>query len=1002
MRSYNGNKNGFQTQIGIFHQNVQGKTLSVPDQISTVEKTLSKLNCDILIISEADTENICNWHYPGYSAHKGQLLGKPLVRVSALVKNSIPHTISYLDVEVPNIVVNFLIQGKQHRVTGTYREWNYGGQPTPTEEQIQRWFTFEDAWFANNRRCKHSCLLGDMNFDFIGNSTPHQATLEPIRTSVWENIIMKGWKQMISKPTRHQGNQHPSCLDHVYYNNVENVKYALNKPYTCGDHNCVGIMVKTSKFIPVNEVIKSRCLSKTDWTWARYLVRYSGNFYKTFSYRDPNDILDFLEEEVMEIQDKVAPERLVTIKTGKAAWMTSELEDHLDYRDKLKERWIETGSPEDELIWRETKKTVRLMVRQAKKSQVLADLEITDLKKRWERVRRIIGTESNSGPPTELLVDGVTIKDPAELAYTLNSGFREKVTGIMGRVKADPNKALNMFEDYAKSIEDKHGKLSGFSFKEVDCWEVKAAIKTLKNTGSVGTDGIATTIYKQLAGVLAPYITYLVNQIFRTSIYPSRWREGIITPIFKKGAKNNKANYRPVVINNAFSKIWERIANSQITDYCTKYNIIHNSQFAYMRSRGCDGYWQDMTTRVAKGKDEKKKVAIQIWDLQSAFNLCQKTILLPKLRRLGFSEESLELLHGFLSDRKICTKIEDVLSEVVNVDTGTPEGCILSPLLYNLCLSDFSAIKGRVERAAKEGFTIIKEDPASGEMVDTVVTAPSLTVDAGVYADDSGMTSSTNTEAELRDAVVEVDKQVVEFFECNGMSVNTSKSDLVSVMNRFSTPLRVGNLESQGKLKLLGLTMTDKMSFIPHALDVVSKISSKLPGVVRMRSWASAELIKNTADSVLCSHLNFLIHVWAYEKRVQVILQRCLNRIMRDILNRGPREPVEGMLQELGWLSIPNQVEYRTLYWMRKVQREGQSPYTAAHLHVSQAERVTRNWSYGPKFMPQTLATAGQFCHRGSSLYSSYNLVPLLTIDFDEYKDVIRDRIVARNGNGNI
>ena len=77
MRSYNGNKNGFQNQIGIFQQNVQGKTMSVPDQISTVEKTLSKLNCDILIISEADTENICNWHYPGYSAHKGQLLGKP-------------------------------------------------------------------------------------------------------------------------------------------------------------------------------------------------------------------------------------------------------------------------------------------------------------------------------------------------------------------------------------------------------------------------------------------------------------------------------------------------------------------------------------------------------------------------------------------------------------------------------------------------------------------------------------------------------------------------------------------------------------------------------------------------------------------------------------------------------------------------------------------------------------------------------------------------------------
>ena len=70
-------------------------------------------------------------------------------------------------------------------------------------------------------------------------------------------------------------------------------------------------------------------------------------------------------------------------------------------------------------------------------------------------------------------------------------------------------------------------------------------------------------------------------------------------------------------------------------------------------------------------------------------------------------------------------------------------------------------------------------------------------------------------------------------------------------------------------------------------------------------------------------------------------------------------------------------------------------------LHVSQTERLTRGWRYEPVFMSQTLATSQLFCHRGASLYSSYNLFPRL-LEFDEYKEVIRDMILTRNGNQNI
>ena len=92
--------------------------MSLKDQISTVEILLKKLSPDILIVSEANTVNICSWVYPGYSAHMGFMKGYELVRVSALVKNSLKHTITHLDVEVPNVMINCQSAGKQHRCTG--------------------------------------------------------------------------------------------------------------------------------------------------------------------------------------------------------------------------------------------------------------------------------------------------------------------------------------------------------------------------------------------------------------------------------------------------------------------------------------------------------------------------------------------------------------------------------------------------------------------------------------------------------------------------------------------------------------------------------------------------------------------------------------------------------------------------------------------------------------------------------------------------------------------
>ena len=158
------------------------------------------------------------------------------------------------------------------------------------------------------------------------------------------------------------------------------------------------------------------------------------------------------------------------------------------------------------------------------------------------------------------------------------------------------------------------------------------------------------------------------------------------------------------------------------------------------------------------------------------------------------------------------------------------------------------------------------------------------------YADDNGFVSSTDTQEELRALASEMDKQVL-------------------AVNRFSRPVKVGDVESQKIIKLLGIRMSYKMS-LPQALEVVRKVTAKLPSVLGLKEWASKELLINTADSILMSHIGYGLKTYGGESRVLTLLQKCQNKVMRAILGNQLKDRVPNT--EIGWNSVTNMMRYKS------------------------------------------------------------------------------------------
>ncbi|KFV56278.1 hypothetical protein N328_00737, partial [Gavia stellata] len=81
---------------------------------------------------------------------------------------------------------------------------------------------------------------------------------------------------------------------------------------------------------------------------------------------------------------------------------------------------------------------------------------------------------------------------------------------------------------------------------------------------SVGPDGIHARVLTELAEVLTKPLYIIYQQSWLTREVPEDWRLANVTPIFKKGQKEDPGNYKPVSLTSVPGKIMEQIILSAI------------------------------------------------------------------------------------------------------------------------------------------------------------------------------------------------------------------------------------------------------------------------------------------------------------------------------------------------------------------------------------------------------------------------------------------------------
>ena len=75
-------------------------------------------------------------------------------------------------------------------------------------------------------------------------------------------------------------------------------------------------------------------------------------------------------------------------------------------------------------------------------------------------------------------------------------------------------------------------------------------------------------------------------------------------------------------------------------------------------------------------------------DLKKAFDVVDHDIMAKQLEIYGFNEKALALFNSYMTNRTQQVQIGNALSDNCPVKYGGPQGSILGPLLFILCIND--------------------------------------------------------------------------------------------------------------------------------------------------------------------------------------------------------------------------------------------------------------------------------------------------------------------------
>ena len=374
-----------------------------------------------------------------------------------------------------------------------------------------------------------------------------------------------------------------------------------------------------------------------------------------------------------------------------------------------------------------------------------------------------------------------------------------------------------------------------FSLKTVEEEHVAKIVKKLKNKRSHGFDNISAELLKLGGDILIGPLTYIINTSILTGTFPTKWKEAKVKPLHKKEDRTLTKNYRPVSLLSVSAMVCERVIAIQIEQFFEDNKLFGSFQYGFRKNKSTISELLTLFDNLLAAKEKGLEIALILYDLSAAFDTVDPEILLSKLRLYGFNDMAMQWIRSYLTGRKQAVMVEEEVSDMTDIEIGTPQGSRLSPLLFVIIMADLEAW---IENSSLTNF-----------------------------ADDTQSIIIAKSESTLIETAQKEANEVIRFFSGVNLVNNSDKACLLTnsagkEKNMEMQDIGGENLQSKSSEKLLGLQISGNLDWKTHINKLCSTLKQRLGLLKRIKYKISQDKLQVVAEAIFNSKIRYGLAVY--------------------------------------------------------------------------------------------------------------------------------------------
>ena len=323
--------------------------------------------------------------------------------------------------------------------------------------------------------------------------------------------------------------------------------------------------------------------------------------------------------------------------------------------------------------------------------------------------------------------------------------------------------------------------------------EIATAMKAMANAKAVGPDDLHAELLKlrlQQDRTILLELYQLTTLIWREGKVPQQWKDAVITVLHKKGDKTECGNYRGISLVSHAGKVLLKGVARRLSAYCEAKALLSEEQYGFRP----DHSTTDMMFAVHRLQEIGRKAVVSLFMcfiyLQKSYDTVDHTLLWQVLTRIGVPPQMIAVIQQFHDGMRACVRPDDgVCSDWFEVE-GLPQGCLLSPLLFNMFAAVLTVIlQGFGEDTVMLAKLVRLKEPPTSMGSEPAMDYVRRAVWAMLYADDACIVSR------LPQGLAKMGEVIVEVYRAFASTVSAKKTETMCMR----TPQTMVQVEAAGQ-----------------------------------------------------------------------------------------------------------------------------------------------------------------------------------------------------------